>query len=1107
MQGLPRPADTTEPGPPAPGPVRAIVAVGASAGGISVLKRLFAAAPTDAGLAYVVVIHLSPDYESHLDELLQTVTTLPVAQLDDPVTRLEPNRVYVVPPGSNVSSVDTHLRLTEIETERRHRAPIDHFFRTLSQTHDGQSIAIVLSGSGSDGALGIRRVKEAGGLTIAQDPTEAEYDSMPQAAIATDAVDLVLRVDDIAPALVTYVDTRPVIVDAELAEGHSASERTLGLILGLVKARVGRDFTRYRRSTLLRRTRRRMQLHGVERLDAYLEMLRRDPSEATALADEFLVTVTEFFRDPAVFGELEHTVVPRLFEGRGEGDTVRAWSVGCATGEEAYSIAMLLLEHAASLDAPPKVQVFASDLHEASLRRARDGTYPETIEASMSTERLQRYFLREHEAFRTRKDLRDVVVFTPHNVLSDAPFSRLDLIVCRNLLIYLDASVQREVVDLFHYALLPNGFLVLGPSESHDREELFVPVSRARSIYRKHGDPDARRPLPTLPLSYRNPGATLQPTPSRDLNRFAEFHRELLDLVGPANFLVGSDDSVLYLSSSAGQYLQHPAGGLTGDVFRLVRDELRVELRVALQAARATAARALSQVVSIPVSGTTQLVRFDARPSSDPRHEGVVLVLVEPVDAPVTIPTVADAELGDATGAPRVERQLDDMRRRLREVTEGARAGEEELRANNEELQSMNEELRSAMEELETSREELQSVNEELTTANEENRHKVAELGQMTNDLQTLMGATEIATLFLDRHLRILRFTPRVATLFNVRHSDRHRAVGDLTHRFGGHDLVADARKVLERLVPIERELRAEDGTWYLTRLHPYRSAEDRIDGVVITFIDITAHKEAEVSVREANERLERLVEERTVALLHANEELEAFNHSVSHDLRVPLRGIERFTKAVLSSTGGGLGSSERELLTQVVEAARRMSDLIDGLLELSDVARSPLNLDEVDVSALAVAVAGEQRSLHPERELSFEIQPSITMRGDRRLLRVVIANLIENAVKFTSGLDEARIVVGGGRVDGVDTCFVRDNGAGFDMAGRRRLFTPFQRLHGGDAYEGRGIGLALVHRIVARHGGTVAAEAEVGSGATFTFTLPRRAPAPPRATMPDAAP
>ncbi|HMQ56872.1 MAG TPA: chemotaxis protein CheB, partial [Anaerolineae bacterium] len=478
-------ADTPASGPAEDGAKPTVVGIGASAGGLAALKTFFSHVPEASGLAFVVVVHLSPEHKSHLAELLQPQVRMPVRQVTETMP-LEADQVYVIPPNANLNTIDTHLRLSELEEKRRERAPIDHFFRTLAQTHDGHAIGVILSGTGSDGTLGLKEIKEQGGLTVVQDPTEAEYDGMPQSAIATGLVDLVLPLAEIPAALLHFSRTEPkVTIPTEGQELDGDERQGLQKVFAQIRARTGRDFSRYKRSTVLRRVSRRMQLAQVEELEQYLTLLRSRPEEVGALADDLLITVTDFFRDPAVFQTLEQEVVPRLFEHKGAEDEVRVWVVGCATGEEAYSLAILLLEAAARREAPPRLQIFASDLHEPSLRKAREGFYPGDIESHVSPARLQRFFQQDNGGYRVRKEVRELIVFAPHNLLGDPPFSRLDLISCRNLLIYLQRDIQHDVIDLFHYALRPEGYLLLGTSETLEATELFYPQDKESHLYRK----------------------------------------------------------------------------------------------------------------------------------------------------------------------------------------------------------------------------------------------------------------------------------------------------------------------------------------------------------------------------------------------------------------------------------------------------------------------------------------------------------------------------------------------------------------------------------------------------------------------------------------------
>jgi two-component system CheB/CheR fusion protein len=840
-----------------PAPALPVVGIGASAGGLRALRELFSTIPADTGLAYVVVVHLSPDRESHLAEILQPQAAIPVEQVTES-TVLAPDRVYVIPPGRNLSAVDSHLRLSPIESGSRGRAPVDHFFRTLAETNDGSSIGIILSGTGTDGVNGIRHIRERGGLVLAQEPDETEYDGMARSAIATGFVDVVSPVADMLGHIRAFVGTSPRVPAVELAAHDEEPPDLLQNVLAVIRLRTGHDFLRYKRSTVARRIARRMQVLGVELVQDYLQMLRSEPHEANALLDDLLINVTSFFRDPAIFRSLESDVVPRLFEGKGPADRVRVWSVGCSTGEEAYSLGMLLLEEASRRRNAPQVQVFASDLHERSLRYAREALYPVAVEADIPAERLERFFHRDDGSYRVSKELRDCVVFASHNLLQDPPFSRLDLIVCRNVLIYLQSDLQREVVELFHYALNASGWLLLGTAETIDRADLFRLEDTESHLYRRR---DARASELRLParvggaLGLLRPDVLASPPPNVGAAGFGALHQAMVERYAPPSLLVDRQHEVVHLSQHVGRYLQHPGGSPTMNVFKLVREELRVELRAALHATAERGRGWLSRPIAVEIEGDTHEVVLRVSPVGDGEEEGLTLVIFDAVEAPEPA-SPADGDRPDATTVRELEAELELLRSRLEIVLEEFETSQEEMRASNEELQSSNEELRSTMEELETSREELQSINEELQTLNQENKHKVEELSQLSNDLQNLLQATDVATLFLDRNLRILRFTPRVSEIFNIRYSDRGRPLADLTHRLGYDGLMEDARRVLQSLVPVEHEVESRDGSqWYVVRVSPYRTREDRIEGVVITLIEVTAIKRSELALHESEAR------------------------------------------------------------------------------------------------------------------------------------------------------------------------------------------------------------------------------------------------------------
>jgi two-component system CheB/CheR fusion protein len=849
-----RERETAPVGPPAT-PV--VVGIGASAGGLEALQKFFATITADSGLAYVVVVHLSPDHESHLADILQPRAPIPVEQVaGEP--KLEANRIYVIPPGRNIEAVDSHVRLKPLEMQRSARAPIDHFFRTLAETHDGSTVGVILSGTGSDGAEGVRHIREGGGMVVVQEPREATFDGMPRNAINSGVVDVVAPIADMMGHILGFARTRPRFPRTdEVFRSTENRPDPIQQILTVVRLRTGQDFTRYKRSTVARRIGRRMQIVAVRDIADYLELVRENAREAAALLDDLLINVTRFFRDPDVFDFLAGKVIPKMFDGKTASDRVRVWSVGCSTGEEAYSLGLLLLEEAGRRTNAPPVQVFASDLHESSLRYAREGLYPAAIEEDVSEERLQRFFRREDGGYRITKALRDVVVFAAHNLLQDPPFSRLDLVVCRNVLIYLQSDAQREVIELFHYSLQGAGCLLLGTAETLDRSDLFRLEHKESHLYRRRDVRRSELRLPAFPsVNVVPPPAVAGEPPPRAqaAQSYNAVHLRMVEQYAPPSLLVDQDLNVVHFSENVGRYLQHPGGVPTVGVFKLVREELRVELRATLHASRERPHSLRSRPISLDINGEARQVVLRVSPSGDGALEGLTLVIFDefdPNDAS-TIPRTVEA---DAT-VRELETELDLARNRLQTILEEFETSQEEMRASNEELQSANEELRSTMEELETSREELQSINEELQTLNQENKHKVEELSQLTNDLQNLLQATDVATLFLDRSLRILRYTPRVSDIFNVRHSDRGRPLDDLTHRLRYQGLIEDAKRVLQTLVPIEREVDSQDGnSWYVVRATPYRTMEDRIEGVVITLVDVTALKRSETALRTTEAR------------------------------------------------------------------------------------------------------------------------------------------------------------------------------------------------------------------------------------------------------------
>ncbi len=870
--GLERLQVPTEPGFP-------IVGIGASAGGLAAFEAFFSGMPpdTDPGMAFVLVQHLAPDHKSILTDLVKRYTRMQVFEVEDGMA-VAPNCTYIIPPNRDMAFLNGTLQLLEPALPRGMRLPIDFFFRSLAHDQRERAICIVLSGTGSDGTGGVRAVKGEGGMVMAQNPESTEYDGMPQSAVATGLVDYVLPPAEMPAQLIAYAAHAFGKLPRQAAVPPYRAEDNLKKICILLRDQTGHDFSQYKQNTLIRRVERRMAVHQIDRTADYLRYLRNTPAEAQSLFRDLLIGVTNFFRDPEAFAVLEKQVIPQLFAGKSTGAPVRVWVCGCATGEEAYSIAILLQEHMETLKQTFKVQVFATDIDPQAIEQARAGVYPAGIASDLSPGRLARFFIQEPDSgvCRIQKVIRDLLIFSTQDVIRDPPFSRLDLISCRNLLIYLNAGLQKKLIPLFHYALNPKGLLFLGTSETvGEFVTLFATLDRKWKFYRRRDDiAGALRPalgefVPTLSGKVGR-GLSARPTGDSGRTNLQEIVKEtLLAHYAQTGVLINSRGEILHIYGRTGKFLEPAAGDASMNILSMAREGLRPALTSALHKMVARKEPVRHPGLQVKTNGDFTTVNLSMQPAcaGGAPLPDLFLVILEEAPAPLAPPDAAllTDEFGGASMPTTedvrriaiLEQELRAKEEYLQTTLEEMETSNEELKSTNEEMQSVNEELQSTNEELETSKEELQSVNEELATVNAELQTKVADLSRANNDMNNLLAGTGVATLFVDHGLRIVRFTPTATELINLIATDIGRPVSHIVSNLAGYNRLAeDIQDVLRDLTPREVEVQTQAGMCFLMRIRPYRTLNNVIEGAVITFMDITARKQAGKKLEEREREL-----------------------------------------------------------------------------------------------------------------------------------------------------------------------------------------------------------------------------------------------------------
>ena len=836
-----------------------IIGIGASAGGLEALEQFLGGVPANSGMAYVVVQHLDPNRYGMLPELLQRATTMVVKQAGNRM-KIKPDCVYVIPPNKDLSILHDTLYLLDPVAARGLRLPINSFLSSLAEDRRERAIGIILSGMGSDGTLGLLAISDHGGLSLVQDPATAKFDAMPRSAIDARLADIVAPPGDLARLIVDRLQHPPRLFPPEtvLEPDSEARRSAFEKICILLRAQTGHDFSLYKKSTIYRRVERRMGIHRLSGIADYVSFLQINPQEVDLLFKELLIGVTSFFRDPAAWAYLQEEILPGMIRAKTHDNLLRAWVAGCSSGEEAYTLAMIFCE--AMDHAKPAnridLQIFATDLDPDAIAKARQGIYPSSIANDVSPERLARFFVEENRRFRICQEIRQMVVFAPHNVTMDPPFTRLDILTCRNVLIYLGAELQKRLLPLFHYSLKPGGALFLGSAESIGNfAELFTPLEAKARIYRR--EEAKQRPFDIdFPTRHTDdsPNLTLTPPlnmPPANLQTLAD--QLLLQKFSPAAVLTNADGDVLFISGRTGKYLEPAAGKANWNIHAMAREGLRQELILALPKALRTAETVHLKNLAIEGDGETQSVDLTVHPINEAGAlNGMVMIVFADVAAAKPAPRRRTGkQLVDARVAE-LEQALLKAREEAQSVREEMQTSHEELKSTNEELQSTNEELQSTNEELTTSKEEMQSLNEELQTVNAELQSKVDEWSATSNDMKNLLNSTDIATIFLDNMLHVRRFTSQATQIFKFIPGDIGRPLADIVHKLDYLDLQNDAQEVLQTLAFSEKQITSNDGCWYLVRIMPYRTLENVIEGVVITFIDISEAKRLEGELRAA---------------------------------------------------------------------------------------------------------------------------------------------------------------------------------------------------------------------------------------------------------------
>lgn len=1043
-----------------------IIAIGASAGGMEAIHLLFDHTPED-GVAYVIIQHLSPDHKSFMAELLAKHSKLKISVAENEMF-VETNHVYLMPQGKNMTIKDRRLFLTDIKPFQPNTS-IDIFFDSLAECHKEKSIAVILSGTGSDGTKGIAAIKRNGGFVIVQDPQSAKFDGMPNSAISSGNVDVILTPDLIPEEIITLLK-RDMLENNFSDQAHEDHEDDLVKILGLIQKHTPLDFSEYKRPTIVRRIILRMAKNKIASIGDYVNFLETNPSEIATLAKEFLISVTKFFRDKEAFDVIKEKVIPEIVENKLQVDTFKVWVVGCATGEEAYSLAILIMEHLTELKKNLEVKIFASDIDKSALLHASKGIYPESIEKDVSKERLSKFFIKQGDHYKVRDNIRKMLIFADHDIVKQPPYGKIDLISCRNLLIYINPILQKKILTSLHFCLNLGGYLFLGPSESMgELKKSFIEVNKKWRIFKSievvRNFRDTTYSTPGLERQFDNQNQNSFPQKSTEKGNFSDLcNHSLLELSGfEAAIWINTDFKILQTFGNFEKFLLPKIFNF--NLLEMLPEELSIATSTTVRKAVKKNNEAVIKKVGFKRDGKIQSVNVFVKPYLSEKVSLPPFFLVLFSDDKTKL--VSKPETEDFGMEAQTLRHLDNLKEELAETKQKLKDANTALEESNDNISSYNEELISSNEEMQSINEELQSVNEELQTVNNEYQLKIKELAELNDDLNNYFKSTINAQLYVDKDLVLRKFTPSAIRQINLKESDIGRAVSDITTNIRFSTLIADIEKVISSSDTIEKEVQTLDGRWYQMMGIPYvRQQDNRNDGVIITFNDIT-------EIKKVQDKLSRI-----------NDDHNTFIYAVSHDLRGPLSNLN----IIISLLKESVDSQSKDVLELVNLMDKSTSNLYNIIQELTDVIKieSEIDLPEsINVKALLseVELSMRDKFVNSISKITYDLkEPKIQF--SKKNLRSVLFNILSNAIKYRSPERDLEVTIRTEKSDDFTLLTIQDNGLGIAENEKNKIFGVFQRAH--KHVEGIGLGLYLVKKTITNAGGDIQVESEVGKGSIF---------------------